>query len=733
MNIKLMLLDNSPGKWISKEGFIRKSDILFFVLVLGFVFCFTNGFAFGDGEGKVVDDGVAIPEGGLEFRRVPNLIIGSNDFEKMRDLRRNEQDYILGRKVAFLLIPDGSGNLWRCTGFLVGPDLLMTNHHCIHNEQTGRRYPITDIEIYMDYYQEPNVDSTRGGITAGVSEVLRADALKDYALLRLDTSIGNTYGWLELDATTTTDTSMSVKIIQHPRGRSKEIARKNSDIINIPWDDKLAYSFLNYCVGYLADMQRGSSGSPVFLRDGRTKVIAINTYEKPNLFQLDYNAGGLMSYIVPEIQQWLPSDPASDLAVRNLQVTGGDLSPGENFTLSVTVQNFGTAIFPGTTLRFYRATGPPEKPLTNVSEVGTVTVPGLGLPTSGWSTSEHSITLSAPTAPGTYYYYAGADKANNEFKTYNNYSVEVSVTVSPAGTGPDRLDVNRDGRVSVLDLVLVAVYYGTRRAGLRADVNTDEVVNVQDFELVAAGVDAAADALPQQTVEAVLLAAAEQAAEIEAITGGPMGFNMPQHVLIPDTTTPPNLMDVNRDGQVNVLDLVLVAVYYGTRRAGLRADVNTDEVVNVQDFELVAAGVDAAADALPQQTVEAVLLAAAEQAAEVEAVAGGPMGFNMPQYVSIPDTTTLLPNYPNPFNPETWIPYQLAKDSKVTVHIYDARGALVRTLPLGHQRAGLYYTRSRAAYWDGRNAQGESVTSGAYFYTLKAGDFTATRKMLIRK
>ena len=438
-------------------------------------------------------------------------------------------------------------------------------------------------------------------------------------------------------------------------------------------------------------MEKGSSGSPVFLRDrDGTKVIAINTYEKPNIFQLDYNAGVLMSYIVPEIrqkiQQSLPST-TSDLAVRNLQITGGDLDPGENFTLSVTVQNFGTAISPRTTLRFYRAT---DSKITNVSEAGTVTIPSLGLPTSGWSTSEHNITLSAPTAPGTYYYYAGADKANNEFKTYNNYSPEVSVTVSPAGTGPDRLDVNRDGRVSVLDLVLVAVYYGTRRAGLRADVNANGIVNVQDFELVAAGVDAAADALPQQTVEAVLLAAAAQAAEIEAVAGGPVRFSAP--VLIPDTTAPPNLMDVNRDGRVNVLDLVLVAVYYGTRRAGLRADVNTDGVVNVQDFVLVAAGVDAAADALPQQTVEAVLLAAAEQVAEIEVVAGGPMGFSMLQYVSIPDTTTLLPNYPNPFNPETWIPYQLAEDSKVTVHIYDAEGALVRTLPLGPQRAGLYYS-----------------------------------------
>ncbi|MDE0466204.1 MAG: T9SS type A sorting domain-containing protein [Candidatus Poribacteria bacterium] len=99
----------------------------------------------------------------------------------------------------------------------------------------------------------------------------------------------------------------------------------------------------------------------------------------------------------------------------------------------------------------------------------------------------------------------------------------------------------------------------------------------------------------------------------------------------------------------------------------------------------------------------------------------------------IPEETSLLPNYPNPFNPETWIPYQLAKPGDVTLTLYDIQGRVVRHLDLGHQRAGMYHSRGRAAYWDGRNAQGEPVASGVYFYTLKAGDFTATRKMLIRK
>ena len=99
----------------------------------------------------------------------------------------------------------------------------------------------------------------------------------------------------------------------------------------------------------------------------------------------------------------------------------------------------------------------------------------------------------------------------------------------------------------------------------------------------------------------------------------------------------------------------------------------------------------------------------------------------------VPVVTSLLPNYPNPFNPETWLPYQLANPADVTLTIYDINGRVVRDLDLGHQRPGVYYNRSRAAYWDGRNRHGEPVASGVYFYTLKAGNFTATRKMLIRK
>ena len=99
----------------------------------------------------------------------------------------------------------------------------------------------------------------------------------------------------------------------------------------------------------------------------------------------------------------------------------------------------------------------------------------------------------------------------------------------------------------------------------------------------------------------------------------------------------------------------------------------------------------------------------------------------------IPAETELLRNYPNPFNPETWIPYRLAEDADVSLTIYDTSGALVRSIDIGHQTAAVYETRAKAIYWDGRNRFGEQVASGLYFYHLSAGDFSGTRRMVILK
>ena len=201
--------------------------------------------------------------------------------------------------------------------------------------------------------------------------------------------------------------------------------------------------------------------------------------------------------------------------------------------------------------------------------------------------------------------------------------------------------------------------------------------------------------------------------------------------------------DVNGDGIVNIQDLVLVSSNLG-QTGESRTDVNGDGVVNIQDLVMVAGALGqgtAASPSLHASDLEGLtaveiqeLLAQARQLALTDpAYLRGIAMLEQLLALLLPQETALLPNYPNPFNPETWIPYQLAEPSEVTLHIYAVNGTLVRVLALGHQSAGRYQTHSRAAYWDGRNFVGEAVASGIYFYTLTAGDFIATRKMLIRK
>jgi len=210
-----------------------------------------------------------------------------------------------------------------------------------------------------------------------------------------------------------------------------------------------------------------------------------------------------------------------------------------------------------------------------------------------------------------------------------------------------------------------------------------------------------------------------------------------------DMQAPDIAADVNKDGVVNVQDLVLVSSQLG--QAGqTEADVNGDGAVNIQDLVLVAGALgDAAAApsafrataaALPSRATVEQWLADAYGLPRLDArLERGIAWLERLLAALVPEETALLTNYPNPFNPETWIPYELAEPAEVTLRIYAVDGALVRRLALGHRAAGIYRSKSRAAYWDGRNAQGEKVASGLYFYTFSAGDFEATRKMLIRK
>ena len=201
--------------------------------------------------------------------------------------------------------------------------------------------------------------------------------------------------------------------------------------------------------------------------------------------------------------------------------------------------------------------------------------------------------------------------------------------------------------------------------------------------------------------------------------------------------------DVNRDGRVSILDLVLIAQQLGNKvSSDSPVDLNGDGVVSILDLVLAVRELDNTT-ALAPAAVEAVgihpamveaWIAQARREDDGSLVFKQGIEFLENLLASlIPKETALLRNYPNPFNPETWIPYQLAESAEVALTIYDANGEMVRYLALGHQAVGIYRSRSRAAYWDGRNQLGEPVASGLYFYTLTAGEFSATRRMLILK
>ena len=174
-------------------------------------------------------------------------------------------------------------------------------------------------------------------------------------------------------------------------------------------------------------------------------------------------------------------------------------------------------------------------------------------------------------------------------------------------------------------------------------------------------------------------------------------------------------VDVNKDGNVDIIDLLLVAVHFG--ELSNPAAPGTENKVLPKHFERVNKWI---ADARLVDDGSNVFKRG------IAALEGLINDFT-------PEKTTLLPNYPNPFNPETWIPYDLAEAADVLITISNLKGESVKRLKVGFQAAGTYRTQSRAAYWNGCNAMGEPVASGAYFYTLQAGQVRVSRKMVIRK
>ena len=214
-----------------------------------------------------------------------------------------------------------------------------------------------------------------------------------------------------------------------------------------------------------------------------------------------------------------------------------------------------------------------------------------------------------------------------------------------------------------------------------------------------------------------------------------------QQVRVPQTL----LWDINNDGVVDIQDLILVSNSFGEEPSEYpKADINKDGRVDIIDLLLVAAHFgesnNSAAPSISTPIPSEHVALANEWLTEARLADDGSDVFRqgiaaLEHLINtvLPTKTLLLPNYPNPFNPETWIPYDLAEDAEVHIDIYNLRGESIRYLSVGFQTAGTYRTQSRAAYWDGRNTTGEPVASGIYFYTLQAGQFKATRQMVILK
>ena len=211
------------------------------------------------------------------------------------------------------------------------------------------------------------------------------------------------------------------------------------------------------------------------------------------------------------------------------------------------------------------------------------------------------------------------------------------------------------------------------------------------------------------------------------------------------TVTPTLPWDINNDGIVDLQDLLLVSNVFGEDTLkDPKVDVNKDGQIDIVDLLLIAAhlGESCIISAPPTRlsvTPEQVD-SISEWLTEAYQIDSGSNVFragiaNLEVLLNsvLPAKTALLPNYPNPFNPETWIPYDLAQDANVDIKIYNLKGKTIRELKIGFQNAGSYRSRELAAYWDGRNSAGELVASGVYFYSLNTGKARAVRRMTIVK
>ena len=371
-------------------------------------------------------------------------------------------------------------------------------------------------------------------------------------------------------------------------------------------------------------------------------------------------------------------------------------APGVSISAPSDVQNGAF----DATITFTEAVSDFEQADASLSGTATATI-------TNWSANADNTVYTAtitPTTSGSVDINIAADVATDAAGNSNTAATAQTVTVNldlPAW------DVNTDGNVDAADVALINAALGQTGAAIanpRTDVNGDGTVDDADVLLV-----------------------------------------------LENFASPP--WDINEDGSVDITDVLLVALALGQSGDDIvnsRTDVNMNGTVDSTDLLLVAGHLDAnnaapmssglltLPDRATLETLDIVPL-------EVQLDILRSQSDGSPKYLLAitlleslleamrPKQTLLLANYPNPFNPETWIPYHLANAGDVQITIYDMRGTVIRRLALGHQREGYYTSRGRAAHWDGRNNLGERVASGIYFYQLQMDNMSLLRKMLILK
>ena len=483
-----------------------------------------------------------------------------------------------------------------------------------------------------------------------------------------------------------------------------------------------------------------------------TKVITLSAPSTPRSYYygawLSANNGdtNLFNDVATEIGvtvRTVQSD-TPDLIVESISASESTIEPGESFRLSATVRNQGSGEARSTTLRYYRSANASIS--DSDTEVDTDSVSSLDAD----ETSDEWDNLTAPNSPGTYYFGACVDSVSGESNTSNNCSTAVRITVETSSS--DLVVESISASESTVEpgesfrLSATVRNQGSgeaRSTTLRYYRSSNSSISASDTEVDTDSVSS--------------LDADETSDEWDSLTApstaGVYYFGACVDSVSGESNTSNNCstairITVEAPG-LRVGDSVFAQNTVGGGFNGLRvrsgAGTGFDIIGGVWD-DATGTITDGPGTANGYTWWKVRWNLSNKIACDVNPCEGWSVEiFNGARIIAkqglasptlnpmIPTETVLLSNYPNPFNPETWIPYQLSEPAEVRVSIYSVNGSLIRTLALGHQAAGLYRSRSRAAYWDGRNAFGERVASGLYFYTLTAGDFTATRKMLIRK